>query len=98
MDWVRQKNLVRYVILGKLGVVDELEWVEMENLWLLVSDDLDITLKADREATIQTLQEKFPAEKDNITAYFDLVYQFCVELITIYSSRDMDATPEKYPV
>jgi len=85
--------------LGKLGVVDELEWVEMENLYrLLVSDDLDITLKADREATIQTLQEKFPAEKDNITAYFDLVYQFCVELITIYSSRDMDATPEKYPV
>ncbi|MDD3852611.1 MAG: NAD(P)/FAD-dependent oxidoreductase [Syntrophomonadaceae bacterium] len=84
--------------LSKLGVVDQLEWVEMDNLYrLLVRDDLDITLKADREAAIQTLQERFPAEKDNITAYFDLVYQFCIELITIYSSRDPEATPEKYP-
>ncbi|MGB4018821.1 MAG: NAD(P)/FAD-dependent oxidoreductase [Syntrophomonadaceae bacterium] len=86
---------LRYV-LDKLGVVDRLEWVEMENLYrLLVPGQLDITLPADREGVIATLQERFPAESDNINSFFDLLYQFCIELLGTY--RDPQASPEVYP-
>lgn len=84
--------------LGKLGVMDGLEWVEMENLYrLVVADQLDITLKADREAAIAALQERWPAESANITGFFDLVYRFFFEMINVYAYRDPEASPEKYP-
>jgi len=83
-------------VLDKLGVTDRLEWVAMENLYrLLVPGQLDIILPADREALIATLQERFPAEKDNITAFFDLVYKICFEFFGV--NRDPQASPETYP-
>ena len=85
-----------YHLLSKLGVVDNLEWVTMENLYrLLVPGKLDITLRADRESAIATLQENFPAEKENIQAFFDLVYKFSFELLSTY--RDAEPTPDNYP-
>lgn len=86
-----------YSVLDRLGVVNDLDWVAMENLYrLVVPGKIDITLKADREAVITTLQERFPAEKENITAFFDLVYQFSIEFLSTY--RDAEPSPENYPV
>lgn len=86
---------LRY-LLDKLGVVDRLEWVEMKNLYrLLIPDQLDITLEADRGAVIAALQDRFPAESENIAAFFDLVYKFCLELLSVY--RYPNASPETHP-
>lgn len=86
-----------YSVLDRLGVVNDLDWVAMENLYrLVVPGKIDITLKANREAVITTLQERFPAEKENITAFFDLVYQFSIEFLSTY--RDAEPSPENYPV
>lgn len=86
-----------YNVLDRLGVVDKLEWIEMENLYrLVIPGKIDITLKAEREACINTLQEHFPAQKDNITAFFDLVYKFCIEFFATF--RDPEPDPENYPV
>lgn len=69
-------------VLDNLGVLDRVEWVVMENLYrVLIPGQLDITLKADREAVITTLQEKFPDESDRIKDFFDLVYKFCLEFL-----------------
>ena len=73
-----------------------MEWVEMENLYrLLVPGQMDITLPADREAVISTLQKRFPAESDNIKSFFELLYKFCFEFLGTY--RDPEASPESYP-
>ena len=86
---------LRYV-LDQLGVTDRVEWVEMHNLYrLVVPGQLDITLPADREALLAALQARFPAEKDNITAFFDLVYKLCIEFFS--TMRDPEPSPEKYP-
>lgn len=83
-------------VLDNLGVLDRVEWVVMENLYrVLIPGQLDITLKADREAVITTLQEKFPDESDRIKDFFDLVYKFCLEFFSM--SRDPNANPETYP-
>jgi len=83
-------------VLDNLGVLDRVEWVVMENLYrVLIPGQLDITLKADREAVITTLQEKFPDESDRIKDFFDLVYKFCLEFFSM--SRDPQANPETYP-
>ncbi|MGE5405771.1 MAG: phytoene desaturase family protein, partial [Candidatus Saccharibacteria bacterium] len=85
-------------VLDRLGIMDRLEWVEMENLYrIVVPGELDIILKADREAVVAALQDRFPTEKEQITAFFNLVYQFFYELIAIYFHRDPEASPEKYP-
>lgn len=83
-------------LLDKLGVVDQLEWVEMQNLYrLYVPGQLEITLPADRAGCIAALQERFPAESQNIADFFDLVYKFCFELLGM--ARDAEASPETYP-
>jgi prolycopene isomerase len=84
-------------VLDRLGVVDKLEWIEMDNLYrLVIPGQIDITLKADREACISTLQESFPAEKEQITAFFDLVYKFCLEFFSTF--RDPEANAENHPL
>jgi prolycopene isomerase len=71
---------------------------EMKKLYrLVVPGQLDIILPADREGIIETLQARFPAESDQIRAFFDLVYKFFMELVSVHMFRDPDASPEKYP-
>lgn len=86
-----------YSVLDRLGVVEELEWIAMDSLYrLTVPGKIDLILKADRESVIATLSEYFPTEKDNISAFFDLVYKFAIEFISTF--RDEKPTPENYPV
>lgn len=86
-------------ILNDLGVMDKLEFVEMENLYRLVQPGaFDLTLRAERNAIEQTLEERFPQEKDGIRKFFDLVYGLSMEMIQGLFFRDPAISKEKYPL
>ena len=85
-------------ILGELGILDKVEFVEMENLYrFVIPGECDITLRADRAAAERTLQEEFPDEKEAIERFFALVYKFCSEMVSVAFLRDPEASWEKYP-
>ena len=61
------------IALDKLGVTDELEFVELSDLYHVVtSDGFQVTLKTDRSTTIALLQEAFTDEAHSIQKFFDL--------------------------
>ena len=85
-------------MLARLEILDRLEFVQMPNLYrLVVPDRLDITLKADRAAAVGTLKERFPEEAAAIDRFFDLVYDYCTQWVSVAIFRDQEASPEKYP-
>lgn len=85
--------------LDELGISDELELVEMKNLYRAVyPGKLDITLKADRALSISALQEHFPAESDSIVRFYDLMYEYCNQWIHVTMMRDPESSPQKYPI
>ncbi len=86
-------------LLGDLGVVDKIDFVQQKNLYrIVVPGKMDINLKAERMAAEETLMEKFPAEKDGIKKFFDLLYAFCTEAVNVLYMHDPEAGPEKYPL
>jgi len=95
-------------MLDELGVTGLLKWVDMKNLYRIIVPGLfDITLPANREATIEVLKKKFPEESENIEAFFELVYkcwnefsemyQYNFDSVDIESRLDPEASAEKYP-
>ena len=86
-------------ILGEMGVLDKLEFVEIENLYRVVfPGTFDVTLKADREEAINELIKRFPKESDSIRRFFDLIYDFCMQLVQGLFFHDPDISKEKYPL
>ena len=86
-------------MLDSLGVVNEIEWVEMKNLYrVVVPGKMDITLPANRKGFTDALIEKFPNEKEGIAAFIDLVYRFFTEVIGAFYMRDPEISPQKYPL
>ena len=87
-------------LLHGLGVLDKLQFVEMEDLYRIrvLSEGIDITLKPDRQAVVDELSRRFPREKEAVKKYFDLMYAFFSEAIGAYYLRDPQAAPEKYPL
>jgi phytoene dehydrogenase-like protein len=86
-------------ILGEMGVLDKLEFVEMKALYRVVfPGTFDITLKAEREEAIKELQKRFPKESDAIRRFFDLVYDFSMQLIQGLFFHDPEISKEKYPL
>jgi prolycopene isomerase len=74
--------------LDKLGVLDDLEFVEITDLYHVATPDgFNITLKTDRDETIAVLKEKFPREKDAIQKYFDLMASYANDMRGLYFSR-----------
>lgn len=85
--------------LHSVGVLDKIDFVEMENLYrIIVPGQLDITLKADRSELVKTLQARFPEEKQSIADFFELVYNFFSQVIGAFYMRDPEISPEKYPL
>src|SRR5512145_2979147 len=69
-------------VLGKLGILDQVEFIEMENLYrMVIPGKLDMTLKADRGEIIRCLKDRFPQEAAAIGRFFDFLYTFCSQLI-----------------
>jgi len=84
--------------LGELGVLEKVEFVEMENLYrFTLPGECDLTLKADRREAVLTLQEKFPDEREAVGKFFNLVYKFSTEMVSVAFLRDPLASWEKYP-
>lgn len=87
------------MLLGDLGVLDDLEFVEMSDLYrVVVPGMIDVKLKAERSQVIAELQRQFPAEKGTIERYFDLMYTFANQMLAVFYFRDPEASREKYPV
>lgn len=87
------------VLLQDLGVTKKIEFVEMEHLYRVTFlNMIDITLKADRSEVVKELQRKFPAERAAIAKFFDLVYAFSIQMLSIVYMGDAEASKEKYPL
>ena len=84
--------------LDKLGVLDDLEFVEISDLYHVVTPDgFNITLKTDRDRTIAVLKEAFPKEQDAIGKYFDLMASYANDMIGAFIFRDPEPSRAKYP-
>jgi phytoene dehydrogenase-like protein len=84
--------------LDKLGIMDDLEFVEISDLFSVhMQDRFHIALKPDKEQIIEELKEKFPHEKEAIDAFFDLVYQYAADMIGAFIFRDPEPSRLKYP-
>ncbi|MBU0735815.1 MAG: NAD(P)/FAD-dependent oxidoreductase [Proteobacteria bacterium] len=85
--------------LASLGVLDDLEFVEMSDLFSVsMSDGFRLTLKADRDQVVSALEKKFPHEKAAINRFFDLAYKYANEMLAAFYFKDPDPSREKYPV
>ena len=85
--------------LGSLGVMNDLEFVEMPDLYNVVMEGgFKLTLKPDRDQVISALQEQFPKEKDAINRFFDLCYQYAHQMLGAFYFKDPSPSREKYPV
>jgi prolycopene isomerase len=84
--------------LDSLGVMQDLEFVEISDLYSVQNPDgFHITLKPDKEKILDELKNTFPHEKEAIDAFFDLVYQYANDMIGAFIFRDPEASREKYP-
>jgi phytoene dehydrogenase-like protein len=84
--------------LDKLGVMEDLEFVEISDLYhVATADGFRITLKTNREENIAVLNDKFPHEKDAIQGYFDLMASYANDMIGAFIFRDPEPSREKYP-
>ncbi len=86
-------------ILRELEVEEKIDWVWMHNLYRMVLPGrFDITLPSNKEGAISALQSNFPAEKENIKNFFDLVYSYIVEWFKITQTKQDDISREKFPL
>jgi prolycopene isomerase len=86
-------------VLHGLDVLDRVEFIPMKNLYrLVIPDRLDITLPADRAGAVEALQKRFPSESGKIREFYDLVYDFFNQLISVFYLRDPEASKQKYPL
>ena len=87
------------MLLGELGILDKVELVEMKDLYrLVIPGKIDLTLKAERGAVVDTLKERFPNEGPSIERFFDFLYKFAAEMVGVAFARDPAASREKYPL
>jgi prolycopene isomerase len=87
------------MMLGSLGILDELDLVEGPDLYgVSMPDGSRLTLRPDRSQVLEVLQARFPPERQAIGEFFDLVYKFAGELIGAFYFRDPEASREKYPL
>ena len=64
----------------RYGIEEEINWIQIKELFRVnFHDGTGVSLPADREECEKHLGEVFPAEKENIKKYFDVVYNFCKE-------------------
>ena len=85
--------------LGQIGVLDKLEFVPMTDLYrVVIPDVIDLTLKPDLGEVIAALQQRFPHEKDGIQGFFQLMYDFFTQVISVFYLRDPETSREKYPL
>jgi prolycopene isomerase len=87
------------MMLQELGVVDDLEFVEIPELFRVVMPGtIDVRLETNRAQVVAELQSHFPKEKEGIEKFFDLAFAFATQMLSVFYFNDPDATREKYPI
>ena len=77
-----------------LGVLERLKLVPMRDLYRVVIPGVaDVTLGPNRAATVAALQERFPACKDGIAEWFDLLWGLFGDLYPTGRKYGSDFTP-----
>lgn len=85
--------------LRDLGVFDKVEFVQMDTLYRTVYlDAVDITLPAQWSEMVAQLQERFPKEQEGIGKFFELVSNFCLQMISGVFMADPEISRQKYPL
>jgi prolycopene isomerase len=85
--------------LDQLGVTNDLEFIPMTDLYrVVVGDRIDLTLKPNLGEVLSELCRRFPHEADGIKGYFDLLYQFFLQVISVFYLKDPETSREKYPL
>lgn len=85
-------------VMHKLNVLGKLEFVEEDAMYrFVIPGKFSVTLQADRDKMVVALQEKFPDEAAAIKKFFDFVWEFCNQMVSIYFMHDPEASKEKYP-
>ena len=83
----------------QLGILDKLDIVIGKGMYrMIVPGSIDIALPADRSGTIEALKLRFPAEREAIDRFFDLIYALCMEWLNVFVLKDPEASKEKYPL
>jgi phytoene dehydrogenase-like protein len=86
-------------LLSEMGVMDKLEFVEIESLYRIVIPGVfDATLPADRPELVKDLQAWFPDEREAIARFFDFLYAFSLQYIQGRFFADAEISKEKYPL
>ena len=84
--------------LDSLGVTEDLEFVEIQDLYSVYTPDgFGITLKPDKTRVVEELKRNFPQEKEAVDRFFDLVYSYAHDMIGAFIFRDPEPSREKYP-
>jgi phytoene dehydrogenase-like protein len=87
------------MMLNTLGVLDDIEFIEMKDLYnIIMPDGFRVTLKADKSQVITELKEKFPNEKEGIDKFFDLAYGYANQMLGAFFFKDPDISRDKYPL
>jgi prolycopene isomerase len=87
------------MLLSRLGVLDDLEFVEMSDLFsVMMPHGFKLAFKTDKDQVISTLQEAFPREKEGIETFFDLAYRYANEMLSVFFFKASEPSREKYPV
>ena len=85
-------------VLADLGVLDKVDFVVGDELYrTIVPGEIDISLRADKKAVIEELQRQFPQERENIERFFEFLYAFFMEIVSIFFMKDPVPTRDKYP-
>ncbi|MCF8119248.1 MAG: NAD(P)/FAD-dependent oxidoreductase [Deltaproteobacteria bacterium] len=87
------------MMLGNLGILDQLELVEMPELYqVIMPDGFKIGFKPEKEQVVSELKARFPQERQAIDTFFDLVYAYAQQMLAAFFFKDPEPTREKYPV
>ena len=87
------------MMLQELGVIDDLEFVEIPELFRVVMPGtIDVRLEPDKAQVVAELQSRFPKEKEGIGKFFDLAFTFATQMLSVFYFNDPDASREKYPL
>ncbi len=86
-------------LFSDLGIIDKIDLIQMTDLYrLIVPGVMDVTLAPDRAQVVSVLSERFPEEKESIEKFFDLVYRFFGELITVASRKGQEVSRSEFPL
>jgi prolycopene isomerase len=86
-------------LLGNLGVLDALHFVEIPELYgVSMPDGLRMLLPSDRSQVVEELSRRFPKERQGIEAFLNLCYDYAQQMLAAFYFKDPDPSREKYPV